>query len=122
MSFEAILKEIVDACSGCLGVALMGNDGIPIAQVTAAAEEDLEDVVGVMGVEFGRVLEETRKAADSVEGGALEELSVRMGRFQVALRSVDAETYLVMVLSGDGNAGKGRYLLRRHLAPLREQL
>ena len=129
MSFDAILNEILEASRGCYGVALMGIDGIPIAQATADRVEvaehddvDLEEVVSVMGVEFGRVLEETRKATDSVEGGSLEELYVRMGRYQVAIRGVDAETYLVMVLDEAGNAGKGRFLMRRQLSALRDEL
>ena len=122
MSFDAILNEILEASPGCYGVALMGVDGIPISQATASRDDvDLEEVVSVMGVEFGRVLEEARKAADSVEGGSLEELFVKMGRYQVAIRGVDVETYLVMVLGEGGNAGKGRYLMRRHLLALREQ-
>jgi predicted regulator of Ras-like GTPase activity (Roadblock/LC7/MglB family) len=122
MSFEAVLHDIVASCPGALGAALMGSDGLPIAQCMADGAEELEDSVGVMGVEFGRVLEETRKASDAVEGGALEEMAVRMGRYQVALRALDAETYLVLVLAAEGNVGKGRYLLRRHAAALREEL
>ncbi len=123
MSFDAILTEILEASPGCHGVALMGIDGISISQATAQRDDvDLDEVVSVMGVEFGRVLEEARKATDSVEGGSLEELYVRMGRYQLAIRGVDAETYLVMVLSVDGNAGKGRYLMRRHLLALRDEL
>ena len=122
MSFDAILNEILQASTGCYGIALMGVDGIPIAQATASRDDvDLEEVVSVMGVEFGRVLEEARKAADSVEGGSLEELFVKMGHYQVAIRGVDRETYLVMVLGEGGNAGKGRFLMRRHLLALREQ-
>ena len=123
MSFDAILNAILEASTGCHGVALMGVDGIPIAQVTAQRDDvDLEEVVSVMGVEFGRVLEEARKAADSVQGGSLDELFVKMGHYQVAIRQVDGETYLVMVLGEDGNAGKGRFLMRRHLLKLRDLL
>ena len=128
MSFESILNEIVAGCPGCYGAALMGVDGIPIAQVGAEpganldADVDAEEIVSVMGVEFGRILEETRKASDSVEAGALDELFVKMGRYQLAIRSVDAEMFLVMVLTSDANAAKGRYLMRRYLGDIREEL
>jgi len=123
MSFHSILSEIVGACPGALGLALMGSDGIPIDQVAGtAAGDSVADDVGVLGVEFGRILEEVRKAADSVGGGGPEELSVRLGHFQVVLRAVDDDTYLVMALAPAGNAGKARFLLRRHLGALREQL
>ena len=131
MSFESTLNEIVSACPGCYGAALMGVDGIPVAQVSAlsvpeggalAVGTDAEEIVAIMGVEFGRILEETRKTSDSVEGGALDELFVKMGRYQLALRSVDTEMFLVMVLTADANAAKGRYLMRRYLGDIRQEL
>lgn len=122
MSFERILREIVAGCDA-LGAALMGADGIPIAQeVAATAGEADSDALGVLGVEFGRLLDETRKAADSVEAGSVDELTTRMGRYAVVARAVDEETFLVVALAPEGNLGKARFLVRRHLPHLREQL
>lgn len=123
MSFAPILRKIVDGCGGGLAAALMGADGIPIEQVAAsAADGDAGDQVSVLGVEFGRILDEMAKAADAVDGGGVEEVSVRLGRCWVLLRAVDPETTLVVMLSPEGNAGKARFLMRRHLIDLREQL
>ena len=128
MSFASILQEIVDECGGGLAAALMGADGIPIDQVEASGEvsdslsDSLSDEVEVLGVEFGRILDELRKAADSVAGGALEEVSIRLANFWVLMRMVDEETYLVLVIGPDGNAGKARFLMRRQLMALREEL
>lgn len=122
MSFESILQEIVSGCDA-LGAALMGADGIPIAQqVAGGAGESASDALGVLGVEFGRLLDEARKAADSVEGDGVDELTTRMGRYTVVARAVDDETFLVVALAPDGNLGKARFLARRHLPALREQL
>jgi predicted regulator of Ras-like GTPase activity (Roadblock/LC7/MglB family) len=119
MSFESILRGIVSQCSGCIGVALMGADGIPIAEVGGAS--DSEEVT-LLGVEFGRVLEEARKVASTVNGGELEELVIAMSRTQVVMRVVDRDTIFVLALDPTGNLGKARYLLRRHLIDVREQL
>jgi predicted regulator of Ras-like GTPase activity (Roadblock/LC7/MglB family) len=119
MSFEAILRGIVDRCPGCLGVALMGADGIPIAEQAGARESD---EVTLLGVEFGRVLEEARKVASIVNGGEMEELTIAMAKTQVVMRAVDRETFLVLALDHDGNAGKAKYLLRRALLDVRELL
>ena len=43
MSFETILQTIVDDCGGGYAAALMGLDGIAIAQVTATRGLDRED-------------------------------------------------------------------------------
>jgi predicted regulator of Ras-like GTPase activity (Roadblock/LC7/MglB family) len=129
MSFTSALRSIVDECGGGVGAALMGSDGIAIEQVEARAlpaefsqEGGVADEIAALGVEFGRILDEARKAADSLGGGAVEEACLRMARFWVLLRSIDAETFLVVVLSPEGNLGKARFLMRRHLAELREHL
>lgn len=124
MSFDRILKSIVDECGGGLGAALMGNDGIPISQVTATSPEtafDAEDVAAA-GIEFGRVLDEMRKISDGIGGGALQECVVSLARFTLVLRAVDSDTFLVLAISPDGNLGKARYLVRRHLLALREEM
>jgi len=124
MSFASILQEIVDECGGGLAAALMGSDGIPIEQVEASREvrESLSHEVDALGVEFGRILDEMRKASDSVAGGVLEEVSVRLANFWVLMRVVDEESYLVLAMEPDGNAGKARFLMRRQLMALREEL
>jgi predicted regulator of Ras-like GTPase activity (Roadblock/LC7/MglB family) len=129
MSFTSALRSIVDESGGGIGAALMGSDGIAIDQVEASAppvalggEGGLAEEIAALGVEFGRILDEARKAADSLNGGAVEEACLRMARFWVLLRSVDAETFLVVVLAPDGNLGKARFLMRRHLADLRAHL
>ena len=122
MSFETVLQAIVEECPGALGAALMGSDGIPIAQVAAHGAADDADELSVLGVEFGRILDEARKAGDASGAGATLELSVRTERFHVVLHAVDAETYLMLALAPHGNVGKGRYLLRRHQLTIREEL
>jgi predicted regulator of Ras-like GTPase activity (Roadblock/LC7/MglB family) len=119
MSFEEILRGIVGQCPGCIGVALMGSDGIPIAEVGGSGEGE---EVTLLGVEFGRVLDEARKVAATVGGGELEELVIAMAHSQVVMRAVDRDTLFVLALDPTGNLGKARYLLRRHTLDVREQL
>jgi len=122
MSFDSILEQVLGECPGGLAATLMGNDGLPIAQAVAPAALDLLDELSTLGVEFGRILDEARKAADAAAAGATLELGVRTDRFHVLLHAVDRETYLVLVLAPEGNVGKGRYLLRRQLLAIRQEL
>jgi predicted regulator of Ras-like GTPase activity (Roadblock/LC7/MglB family) len=124
MSFETILQDIVDACPGCEGLALMGTDGIPIAHVAPrdADADEAEESLGVAGVEFGRILEEARKAADSLESSPVEEMTVRTGQGTVLLYPVDPETTLVMLLGARAIPGKARFLLRRNLLAIQDEL
>jgi predicted regulator of Ras-like GTPase activity (Roadblock/LC7/MglB family) len=124
MSFEAILRDIVENCGGGIGAALMGSDGIAIAEFVGPRMPDgpLAEDIGVAGVEFSRILEEARKAADALGGGALIETVAVLTRFSLIFRSVDADTFLVVVVSPDGKLGKARYLMRRHLLAIRQEL
>ena len=122
MSFDSILEQVLSECPGALAVTLMGRDGLPIAQAVAVAATDLSDELSSLGVEFGRILDEASKAADAAAAGATLELGVRTDRYHVLLHAVDRETHLVLVLAPEGNVGKGRYLLRRQLLAIRQEL
>jgi predicted regulator of Ras-like GTPase activity (Roadblock/LC7/MglB family) len=129
-SFSSILLTIADQAGDALGAALMGSDGIPIEQVEATRLPDsftgdvhaLQEEIGAIGVEFGRILDEARKASDSVGAGGIEELVVRTGRFWVLVRSIDEDTFVTVVLTPNANVGKARFLVRRWEGSLREQL
>ena len=124
MSFEKILREIVGNCGGGIGAVLMGSDGIPIEQVVTEGvpEGPLADDIGTAGVEFNRILEEIRKASDALAGGAVGETVVVLSRFSLVFRPVDEETYLAVIVAPHGNLGKARYLMRRSLLAIRQEL
>jgi predicted regulator of Ras-like GTPase activity (Roadblock/LC7/MglB family) len=124
MSFRTILGEIVEGCEDCIGAVLMGGDGIPIEEVASrhALEGPLADELGTAGVEFGRILDEIRKASDALAGGALVETTVVLASFSLLFRPVDEETFLVVIVGADGNLGKARYLMRRYLLAIRQEL
>jgi predicted regulator of Ras-like GTPase activity (Roadblock/LC7/MglB family) len=124
MSFAAHLREIAQHCGGGIGAVLMGNDGIAIEQVLVRPAPDgpLAEDIGTAGIEFSRILDEIRKAADALAGGAVEETVVSLSRVRLIFRPVDQDTFLVVVLGPDGNLGKARYLIRRHLLAIRREL
>ena len=122
MTFDDILDKIVEP-SGALGAALMGSDGIPIAQVEGASTSgSTEDQVSVLSVEFGRILAECQKVAASTGAGQLEEIQVQMAELTAIVRHVDEDTYLVVVIGRDAIPGRARFDIRRHLVDLRAQL
>ena len=77
---------------------------------------------GTAGVEFGRILEDIRKTFDSLSGGRLEETIILGTRYSLVFRTVDEENFLIVAVEPDGNLGKARYLIRRHLLAIRSEL
>lgn len=126
MSFEGILQTIVDECGGGRGAALMGLDGIAIAEASSSAGVDADDPlagdVSSAGVEFGRILGEMTKASDSLGTGSVREAVLSLARATLIFHAVDEDLVLVIALHPDGNLGKARYLIRRNLGRIRAEL
>lgn len=124
MSFESILHDIVDNCSGMVGAALMETDGISISRVNgpAAAGNPLDGDIGSAGVEFGRIIGEITKASDALGGGAPIETVVTLSRFTLIFHHIDEDVMLVVALTPSANLGKARYLIRRNAVAIRQEL
>ncbi len=127
MSFDTILRAILEE-SGGIGVALMGTDGVPVAQLQsenptgAAGVGPLSEDIGIAGAEFVRILEEIRKVADALGGGEVTETVVSLSRFSLIFRAIDEDLFVVLAMAADGNLGKARYLIRRHQLAIRQEL
>jgi len=124
MSFESILRTIVDECGGGVGAALMESDGIPIEQVLATdcSPGVLNEDVSTVGVEFGQILRDVAKASDALGGGSFNEAILSLSNFVLLFRVVSEEFFLVVVLEPGGNLGKARYLIRKNLLTIRDCL
>jgi predicted regulator of Ras-like GTPase activity (Roadblock/LC7/MglB family) len=49
------------------------------------------------------------------------ETMIQLSRVMLIFRTVDEETFLVVALAADGNLGKARYLIRRHVHAIRQE-
>ena len=110
--FDNKLEEAVRGVKGGQAAILMGFDGIPVDMFAEDEELDIETV----GMEFSVLLKEVRKAAEMLDAGDAEELTVRTDKLTTILRIIDSDYFVSMAISPDGNLGKARYLLRM-LAP-----
>ena len=124
MSFASILESIVQQGRGIVGAALIESDGIPIEQVHARGRtvDPLRGDLGLASVEFSRILADVAKASDAIGGGAVGELVAQLARVTLVLARVEDEIVLVVALAPDGNVGQARYLIRRSLMTIRQEL
>ena len=119
MGFKAILKKIVDDSCGGLGGVVMGYDGIAIDEYLP--QEGGVDVQ-LLAVEYASVLKEIKRTVGVLKTGELEEVSIISGKCSVIVRGVSEDFFVALVMAADGNFGKGRYLLKREAAGIREAL
>jgi predicted regulator of Ras-like GTPase activity (Roadblock/LC7/MglB family) len=97
----------------------MGYDGISIDEYFVEGTPfDLQLLV----VEYANLLRDIRKTADLLENGIMQEVSITTDRVRVLVRVISEEFFLVLVMTADGNYGKGRYILSREAPKFREEL
>ena len=108
--FQAHLKRLVDDTHGAVAGLLMGFDGIAVD--TYAPVTDPVTDINTVGMEFSFILTQVRKAAEILELGAVQEVSIRAERLTLLVRVVSVDYFVALAIKGEGNFGKGRYLLR----------
>lgn len=109
--FKQTLKDIQEKTEGCLGVAIMGMDGIPVEQIWQPEGADLNLDVAI--AEFTTLLRNTKRTSDELGLKNLLELSVLCGSAYFIMRLINQDYFLVLAMHPEGNFGRGRYELRR---------
>ncbi len=108
MDFDEIVTNIVQSSQGGLAAVIMANDGVPLAEYKTP--ETTVDISS-MCIEYTEVLKEIKKASEVLEAGFMEEITVRSNDLVYIVRLINEEFFLAMLLTPDGNSGKGRYLI-----------
>jgi predicted regulator of Ras-like GTPase activity (Roadblock/LC7/MglB family) len=106
--FSEKLENAVTSVGGGKAAILMGFDGIQVDMYNSDADFDMETV----GMEMSVVLKEVLNAAEMLEAGEAEEITVKTDQTMTILRIVNDEYFLALAMSSKGNIGKARYLLR----------
>jgi predicted regulator of Ras-like GTPase activity (Roadblock/LC7/MglB family) len=109
MSLRDTLRSIVENVDGGLAAMIMAYDGIPVDEVSV---DQTEFDMQLLSVEYATVLKEIRRSVEVIKAGDMEEVSITTDRTCVAIRVLNDDLFVVLVIKRDGNFGKGRYLLR----------
>jgi predicted regulator of Ras-like GTPase activity (Roadblock/LC7/MglB family) len=109
MSLRNLLNSIVQSVDGSLAAIIMAYDGIPIDEVTV---EQSEFDMQLLSVEYATVLKEIKRAVDIIKMGTLEEVSITTTRTCLVVRILNDDLFAALIMSRDGNIGKGRYMLK----------
>lgn len=108
MPLNELLRDLVNEC-GALGALVMAADGITVDEYRS---DDLFDLQGC-SVEFVSTLKETHHTTALLDSGEVEELAILTENLRFLIRPLADGLTLFLVLAGDGNYGKARYLMRR---------
>jgi predicted regulator of Ras-like GTPase activity (Roadblock/LC7/MglB family) len=109
--FREVLQKLVERVDGGLAGILMGFDGISVeayTRPTAAGDTDIQTV----GMELAHVIGQVRRAAELLEVGKLNEVTVRAEKLTVIVHALNEEYFLAFAVGPNGNFGKARFALR----------
>ncbi len=106
--FKKFLKDLVVSVDGAVGAVIMGMDGIPVDEYCERPDSDLQ----LVGIESATLLKEMNRASDSMECGLLREAVMVNEQQTLVVRKINEDYFVVLILNGNGNLGKGRFKLR----------
>ncbi len=107
--FGEFLRKVVDNCGGGVGALVMGLDGIAVDRYIVDGEAlDIDTI----GMEFSFILTQIKKAAESLEVGGIQEISIKAEQLTIVIRMLTDEYFIAAALRADGNFGKARFLMR----------
>ncbi len=118
--FKEVLHEALMRTEGCLGALVMGMDGIPVEEVWTSEGRNLNFDVAV--AEFSSVIKNLSRINRDIGLGKLGEMTVSTENGIFIFRVVGENYFLTLVLSPEGNFGRGRYELRRAELLLEKEL
>jgi predicted regulator of Ras-like GTPase activity (Roadblock/LC7/MglB family) len=114
MTFDKILREIVDKVDGALGAAIMGFDGISIAKyIKGGSSFDIE----ALSIEFSRMISEAVRTANTVKLGTTIDIALSTKEHYLVFYVLPGNYFITLLLKEAASLGKGRYVLRQN-APL----
>lgn len=108
MSFTEVLRHVTKSVKGAKGAAVVGMDGIIVESHVETGGVDLPSV----SAEYGNILKEVANASRSLRMGSPSEVSVITESSDLIMRKINDEYFIALVMSPDGNFGKGRFLMR----------
>jgi predicted regulator of Ras-like GTPase activity (Roadblock/LC7/MglB family) len=111
--FKDLLRRVCQQVDGCLGIVIVGMDGIPIEEITLS-DLDFEQ----LGAEFSSLLKNSEHLANRSALGGFQEMTLSTNKARFVLRSITPDYFILLALSEEGNYGRSRYELRKAQAIL----
>jgi predicted regulator of Ras-like GTPase activity (Roadblock/LC7/MglB family) len=115
------LEKIVAGIPHAVGAVLMGFDGIAVEHYSVPGSESTFDVESI-AMEFSLRFIELRAAAESLELGAITDITLKAEHALVLVRVLSPDYFVAVVMDDPAHFGKGRWVLRTQASALSAEL
>jgi predicted regulator of Ras-like GTPase activity (Roadblock/LC7/MglB family) len=117
MVFSDVLEDVAGRLTGCLGLVVMGMDGIPIDKQILDSGFNFE----MLATECTTILRNTRQASEDVGGGPLRELIVMTESLVVLAQAITDDYVLLGAVRKGSPYGRARFLLQQAAMKLEKE-
>ena len=107
--FKQVLQGLISRVEEVQGAAMIGVDGIPIAEIPVSPGIDLERIAA----ECTSLIKSAVATGRALGQGMPQELMLRCQEGQTLLRAVTPEYYLCLVMHPLASTGRARYELQK---------
>lgn len=114
------MQKALENTEGCLGILIMGTDGIHVQKVLPPEGTEFDFDVAV--AEYTSLIRSARRSNGETGVGKLQEVTLTSESGIFILRFVNDDYFVAMITSPEGNFGRGRYELRRAALLLENEL
>jgi predicted regulator of Ras-like GTPase activity (Roadblock/LC7/MglB family) len=130
MDLTERLTEAVEQIPGAVAISLLGMDGVAVETIhgpkplvgTNRAARDGDEAMTAWEVEVADLMLGSRRAARSLNWGALKHMTLETQELTFMLRMVKSDYFLLLALENEANAGRARYELQRLATTLGDEL
>jgi predicted regulator of Ras-like GTPase activity (Roadblock/LC7/MglB family) len=109
MVFTEVLQEVSSKIDDCIGLVVMGMDGIPIERCILDGKQNFD----LLTTEATTLLRTTRQASEELGSGALKELIVMTEGMAILATAITDDYVLLGALRNGSNYGKARFHMKK---------
>jgi predicted regulator of Ras-like GTPase activity (Roadblock/LC7/MglB family) len=120
-AFAERLRRTAERVEGARAISLIAADGIPVETLVYGRDVETASLES-LAAQMAGLLKSARSAVEPANAGTLREVATVADSAITVLSRVTGEYYLLLLLSREGNLGRGRFELRRAAADLEKEL
>ena len=121
MNFNQKLQQLVEDTEGGIACILMGRDGLAIDSYESSNQTTTFNS-STFGIEFTNIFNQLIQMTKQTHFDTPRELTIHSNSQVAIFHLLTEEYFILLTLTAEGNSGKGRYLLRKAVPLLQQEL
>src|SRR6476620_7494969 len=110
--FREHIQKLIDRLDGGIAGVLMGFDGIAVEAYARQGYGGALPDIQTLAMEFGHLVSQARRTVQSLDAGALQEITFRTDSLTLIVQVLTPEYFLACAMMPAAHIGKARYLAR----------